>query len=79
MVITQRLVAAGVTTNQVQALWLKQALVAPHNYGSFPGHAQALQGYLAIILRIAKAKYPNLKNWLTSRAGRALTTSIRWI
>jgi len=61
MVITQRLVAAGVTTNQVQALWLKQALVAPRNYGSFPGHAQALQGYLAIILRIAKAKYPNLK------------------
>ena len=61
MVITQRLPAAGVTTNQVQALWLKQALVAPHNYGSFPGHAQALQGYLAIILRIAKAKYPNLK------------------
>jgi PKD repeat protein len=61
MVITQRLVAAGVTTNQVQALWLKQALVAPHNYGSFPRHAQALQGYLAIILRIAKAKYPNLK------------------
>jgi hypothetical protein len=61
MVITQRLVAAGVTTNQVQALWLKQALVAPHNYGSFPGHAQALQGYLATILRIAKAKYPNLK------------------
>jgi PKD repeat protein len=61
MVITQRLVAAGVTTNQVQALWLKQALVAPHNYGAFPGHAQALQGYLGTILRIAKAKYPNLK------------------
>jgi hypothetical protein len=61
MVITQRLVAAGVTTNQVQALWLKQALVAPHNYGSFPGHAQALHGYLATILRIAKTKYPNLK------------------
>src|SRR5260221_3290813 len=68
MVITQRLVTAGVTTNQVQALWLKQALVAPHNYGSFPGHAQALQGYLAIILRIAKAKYPNLKlAYLTCR------------
>src|SRR6267154_885813 len=61
MVITQRLVAAGVTTHQVQALWLKQALAGPHNYGAFPGHAQALQGYLAIILRIAKAKYPNLK------------------
>ncbi len=68
MVITQRLVAAGVTSTQVQALWLKQALAGPHNYGSFPGHAQALQGYLAIILRIAKAKYPNLKlAYLTCR------------
>src|SRR5690349_14512222 len=61
MVITQRLVAAGVNTNQVQVMWLKQALVAPHNYGAFPGHAQALRGYLATILRIAKNKYPNLK------------------
>jgi PKD repeat protein len=61
MVITQRLAAASVTTNQVQALWLKQALVAPHNYGTFPSHAQSLQGYLATILRIAKSKYPNLK------------------
>src|SRR5258706_126918 len=61
MVIAQRLAAAGVTTNQVQAVWLNQAMVAAHNYGSFPGHAQALQGYLAIILRIAKAKYPNLR------------------
>ncbi|HSU54575.1 MAG TPA: PKD domain-containing protein, partial [Candidatus Dormibacteraeota bacterium] len=61
MVITQRLVASGVTTNQVQALWLKQALANPRNYGLFPGHAQALQGYLETILRIATAKYPNLK------------------
>jgi PKD repeat protein len=61
MVITQRLVVAGVTTNQVQALWLKQALASVHNYGAFPAHAQALQGYLATILRIAKSKYPNLK------------------
>jgi PKD repeat protein len=61
MVITQRLVAAGVTTNQVQAMWLKQALAGPRNYGLFPGHAQALQDFLATILRIAKAKYPNLK------------------
>src|SRR5437899_9876193 len=66
MVITQRLVAAGVSTNQVQALWLKQALAGPHNYGSFPGHAQALQGYLAIILLIANE--PTLP-WRGTSAG----------
>jgi hypothetical protein len=61
MVISQRLVAASVTTNQVQVLWLKQALAGPRNYGNFPLHAQALQNQLATILRIAKSKYPNLK------------------
>jgi hypothetical protein len=60
-VITQRLRAAGVTTNQVQAMWLKQALASPQNYGAFPLHAQALQNDLANIVRIAKAKYPNLR------------------
>jgi PKD repeat protein len=60
-VITQRLVQAGVTTNQVQAMWLKEALADPRNYGAFPLHAQALQSDLEIIARIAKSKYPNLK------------------
>jgi PKD repeat protein len=75
MVITQRLPAAGVTTNQVQALWLKQALAGPHNYGAFPGHAQALQGYLATILRIAKSKYPNLKLAYLSPRTRSYDTN----
>jgi PKD repeat protein len=60
-VITQRLPAAGVTTNQAQVMWLKEALATPRNYGFFPLHAQAMQNYLEIIVRVAKAKYPNLK------------------
>jgi PKD repeat protein len=58
--VTQ-LTSAGVTTNQVQAMWLKEALANPRNYGFFPLHAQAMQNDLALILRIAKLKYPNLK------------------
>ncbi len=61
MVITQRLAQAGVTTNQVQAIWLKQALAGPLKYGAFPQHAQALRNSLAMILRNAKAAFPNLQ------------------
>jgi PKD repeat protein len=69
LVITQRLAQAGVTTNQVQVMWLKQALASPQNYGAFPLHAEALQRYLSIIVRNAKAKYPNLKLlYLTGRS-----------
>ena len=60
-VITQRLAAASVTTNQVQVLWLKQALRLAADYGAFPLHAQELQNELGIILTNAKAFYPNLK------------------
>jgi hypothetical protein len=74
MVITQRLAQAGATTNQVQAMWLKQALATPLNYGIFPSHAQDLQNDLAIILRIAKAKYPNLKLVYISCRTRAYTS-----
>src|SRR5205823_3487696 len=70
-----RLVQAGVTTNQVQAMWLKQALAGPRNYGAFPAHAQALQSDLAMILRIAKSKYPNLKLVYVSCRTRAYTTN----
>jgi hypothetical protein len=59
--VLTRLNSAGVTTNQVQVLWLKQALAQVANYGQFPLHAQALQNMLAIILRNAKSKYPNLR------------------
>jgi PKD repeat protein len=58
--VLQRLKSAGVTSNQVQVMWLKQALARPVNYGPFPFHAQSLQDDLAIILRLAKAKFTNL-------------------
>jgi len=74
-VITQRLGSAGLTTNQVQAMWLKQALAGPKNYGLFPLHAQALQNDLEIILRIAKTKYPNLKLVYFSCRTRAYDTN----
>ena len=60
-VLTQRLNQAVVTTNQVQALWIKQALAGPLNYGAFPTHAQALRTMLAMIVRNAKVRYPNLR------------------
>jgi PKD repeat protein len=75
MVISQRLATAGVTTNQVQAMWLKEALAMPRNYGLFPSHAQALQNDLAIILRVAKAKYANLRLAYFSCRTRAYDTN----
>jgi hypothetical protein len=56
-----RLTSAGVSTNQVQVIWLKQALARVANYGQFPLHAQALENMLAMILRSARSKYPNLR------------------
>jgi len=75
MVITQRLAQAGVTINQVQVMWLKQALARPRNYGAFPLHAQALQDDLALILGVAKAKYPHLRLVYLSCRTRAYTTN----
>lgn len=59
--VLQRLSSAGVSSNQVQVIWLKQALAGPLNYGLFPLHAQALQADLAMILRNARSKFPNLR------------------
>jgi hypothetical protein len=58
--VLQRLNSAGVTTNQIEAIWLKQALAGPLNYGVFPNHARALEHDLATIVRVARSKYPNL-------------------
>jgi len=39
----RRLAAAGVTPEQVQVMWLKQADKQPARYGEFPRHAEVLR------------------------------------
>lgn len=58
---------AGLTGDQVQFLWLKQAqAVIPDT--SFPAHAQSLQSDLASIVRHLKTRFPNLSAvFLSSR------------
>src|SRR6185436_12188426 len=64
--IETRLRNAGVTTNQVQVIWMKHARRNPTQ--AFPLHAQLLQTNLEVILRIAQQRYPNLKMaYLSSR------------
>ncbi|HPD17865.1 MAG TPA: hypothetical protein PLE19_23245 [Planctomycetota bacterium] len=90
----RRLRAAGVTPQQVQVVWLKQALIGPGRRGEFPAHARELQRDNATILTMAKARYPNLRlAYLSSRiyAGYAVTPlnpepyayesafSVRWV
>jgi PKD repeat protein len=69
LVITQRLVQAGVTTNQVQVIWLKQAIA--NESGALTNHARLLQGYVETIVRNAKLLFPNLKLVFVSSRTRA--------
>ncbi|MBI3882490.1 MAG: PKD domain-containing protein [Verrucomicrobia bacterium] len=74
-VVLQRLTNAGVTTNQVQAVWLKLAQRTPATNGLFPLHAQSLQRDLDTIVRDMKLRFPNLKlTYLASRT-RAYDTN----
>jgi hypothetical protein len=57
----KRLAAAGVTPQQVQVVWIKQALKNPARLGEFPNHARALQGQLESVVTTAKQRYPNLR------------------
>ena len=74
-VATNRLPAAGLTTNQVQVIWMKQAIQFAGTNGPFPAHAELLRTMTREIVRDAKAMFPNLKlMYLTSRT-RAYTNS----
>lgn len=94
IVMDQRLEKAHVEPNQVQVVWMKQAEMGPAQYGAFPAHAQTLRDNMAIILRMLKARFPNLRvAYLSSRiyAGYATTVlnpepyayesafSVRWL
>ena len=90
----RRLKAAGVTPEQVQVVWVKQALIQQGRHGEFPEHAKVLQKHLESILTLAKSRYPNLRlAYLSSRiyAGYAASAlnpepyayegafSVRWL
>ena len=59
--VPQQLSAAGVTGNQVQTVWLKNALANPNYYGGFPAAAQRLQTDLQSIVQILASTFPNLQ------------------
>jgi hypothetical protein len=72
--VDQRLIEAGVSANQVQAVWLKQAIAGEDR--RFPRDARALQGDLRSIVRTMRIRYPNLRLiYLSSRTygGYAIT------
>ncbi len=73
-IVDQRLAQAGLTPQQVQVIWLKEANAGPTL--PFPADAQQLQGHLEAIANVIKDRYPNTRLcFLSSRiyAGYATT------
>ena len=74
--LDQRLADSGLTPQQVQVLWLKEARSSVDPSELFPTDAQILQEQLQTIVQIASDRFPNLKiAYLSSRiyAGYAST------
>jgi len=72
----ERLKKSGVTPQQVEAVWFKQARIDPAKYGEFPKHNDEMNEHIVKNLQIAKQRYPNLRIvYLSTRiyAGYALT------
>lgn len=74
--VDQRLKQAGVSREQVQVIWIKQADAGPTQ--GFPKYAQTLQAELARIVQIFPARFPNTKLvYLSSRTyGGYATTGL---
>jgi hypothetical protein len=73
-VVQNRLTNAGVTPQQVQVCWMKEANAGPNQ--AFPADAQALQADLKTVCQVLKTKYPNVQIcYVSSRiyAGYATT------
>ncbi len=67
-VLDQRLRSTGVTAQQVQVVWIKQALARPDRFGAFPDHARKMQADLVTALNRLKKRFPNLRiAYLSSR------------
>ena len=64
--VDTRLIEAGVSANQVQAVWLKESITGEDR--RFPRDAKALQTDLRAIVRAMRTRYPNLRLvYLSSR------------
>lgn len=74
--VDQRLRQAGVSREQVQVIWIKQADAGPNQ--GFPKYAQTLQAELARIVQIFPKRFPNAKLvYLSSRTyGGYATTGL---
>ena len=66
--LDQRLKKAGVSEQQVQVVWMKQARRSPASFGEFPKHADEMNGHMVVILHKLQERFPNLKIvYLSSR------------
>ena len=76
--VDNRLQRAGVSAQQVQVVWMKQAEAGPANLGEFPRHALVLKTNLVTSLHHLKTKFPNLRiAYLSSRTyGGYATTQL---
>lgn len=75
--VATRLAQAGVSTSQVQIVWLKQQIVGD-NLATFPTGVNTLRDALRDIVLIAKSRYPNLRVlYLSSRAYGGYSTVLR--
>jgi hypothetical protein len=59
--LDSRVRAAGLTSNQVQVLWMKHVDAQPGLLGAFPAHARALQADMADVVLLAKKHFPNVR------------------
>ncbi len=71
--VDSRLAAAGVTPQQVQVAWVKQAYRQPSTFGAFPAHAQSLRDDFKKVARNLLTRYPNIKIAYFSSRTRAYT------
>lgn len=75
--VQQRLNEARVTSQQVQVIWLKQAIAGAGRFGEFPRSAEMLRDLVIQTIPLLKQHYPNLRViYLSSRiyAGYATTS-----
>ena len=73
--VRQRLNQAGVSTQQVQAAWVKQSLQDITQYGGFPEATLELQKDLEIVVRNLKVLFPNIQMAFVSSRTRCYTTN----